>query len=142
MSTPRKSPTPRVPANGIGNSRFPNYLTNKSPPRISPLARVALKYPTTTSPPESRQAAIEEGLGGEINDLGNEIRGLYNFISTKNTPEGMKNAKSIYGPKDIGVLVEELIHGNIRTPCIFLSYLLELICLYGFMFCLTTSLLY
>lgn len=122
MTTPRKSPpsVPRSPSSGVGNSRFTNYLHNKSPSR-SNTSRLSTKYPTATTPPDSRgvQPAKgldsrgvppEEGLGEEIHDLSNEIRELYNFISTKNTPEGAK--KAVYGPEDIGTLVNQLIYGT------------------------------
>ena len=132
MTTPRKSPSvPRSPSSGVGNSRFTNYLHNKSPSR-SPASRLSTKYPTSTTPPDShgvppaedldirgvspaksldsREIPPEEGLGEEIHDLSNEIRELYNFISTKNTPEGAK--KAIYGPEDIGTLVNQLIYGT------------------------------
>ena len=111
MTTPRKSPAtiPRSPASGVGNSRFTNYLQNKSPTRSSPASRLDKNYTTSTTPRDSRQVDMEDSLGEEINGLGNDIRDLYHFISTKNTPEGAK--KTVYGPGDIDILVKDLIKG-------------------------------
>ena len=114
MTPPRKShvTVPRSPASGIGNSRFTNYLQNKSPARASPASRLSEKYATAKTPVDLRQLPEEESLGNEIAGLGNDIRDLHEFISSRNTPEGKR--KVVYGTEDIGLLVKELIEGALH----------------------------
>ncbi len=153
---------PRSPVSGIGNSRFTNYLHNKSPSAInsnnnhknsstSSKKLLLSKFPTTTTPPDhddiennknmkktfrnsnnnnnnyndndhesslydyyptiEQQNENGSSLGDDIYDLGNEIKDLYHFISTKNTPEGTRKPSLVYNNDDITTLVYQLIHG-------------------------------